>query len=439
MSETMLRVGREVTVRIESLGGHGDGIAVVDGMTLFVPMTVPGDRVVARITAIDKDRVRARAVELLEASDERVEPTCSYFGPCGGCSAQHLSDDLYHRWKRDGLVRLLERNGFDTACVQPMAAGRGAERRRVTWKLRAPRNRAILGYFEAGTHHIVDIDHCPLVVSELEALIEPVKTFIGTYDDPTALREVQATRCEGGVDLLFRLEREPGAMALQDFASFADQQDLARVSWVGIKARTAPEIVVERRPVKIRCGGVLVDLPPGGFAQASDSGHAALERGVMEALGPIARLAGRIADLYSGAGTFTFPMVEAGARVHAVEGDGVALDALGRAANAHNLADAVTMERRDLARWPLTAEELSAFDGIVFDPPRGGAKAQAAEIAQSSVPVVVAVSCNPVTFARDARLLADGGYRLDSVTPVDQFHWSRHLELVAVFRKTAEA
>lgn len=166
----------------------------------------------------------------------------------------------------------------------------------------------------------------------------------------------------------------------QDFASFADQQDLARVSWVGIKARTAPEIVVERRPVKIRCGGVLVDLPPGGFAQASDSGHAALERGVMEALGPIARLAGRIADLYSGAGTFTFPMVEAGARVHAVEGDGVALDALGRAANAHNLADAVTMERRDLARWPLTAEELSAFDGIVFDPPRGGAKAQAAEI-----------------------------------------------------------
>lgn len=132
-------------------------------------------------------------------------------------------------------------------------------------------------------------------------------------------------------------------------------------------------------------------------------------------------------------------MVEAGARVHAVEGDGVALDALGRAANAHNLADAVTMERRDLARWPLTAEELSAFDGIVFDPPRGGAKAQAAEIAQSSVPVVVAVSCNPVTFARDARLLADGGYRLDSVTPVDQFHWSRHLELVAVFRKTAEA
>lgn len=431
----MLRVGREVTVTIESLGGHGDGIANVDGVPLFVPMTAPGDKVAAKVTAVEKDRARARAVELIEAGNERVEPECPYFGPCGGCSAQHFSSDLYARWKREGLTRLLERNGFESGCVQAMVAGKGGERRRVTWKLRAPRGKAILGYFEAGSHHIVDIDHCPLVAPELEALIQPIKAFMRDYPDPTALREVQATRAEGGVDLLFRMDREPGPMALQDLATLAERQDLARISWTGSKAKAAPEIVVERRPVKLRCGAVLVDLTPGGFCQASDSGHAALEQGVMNAIEPVAKAGGRIADLYSGAGTFTFPIAEAGARVHAVEGDGIALGALARAANAYGLADAVTVERRDLARWPLTVDELSAFDAVLFDPPRGGAKAQAGEIAASGVPLVVAVSCNPATFARDARLLADGGYRLDSVTPVDQFHWSRHLELVAVFRR----
>lgn len=431
----MLRAGQEVMVTIESLGGHGDGVGLVEGVTLFVPMTVPGDRVMARIATIDKDRGKARALELVEESADRAEPPCAHFGPCGGCSAQHLSDTLYARWKGDGLTRLLERNGFDPACTRPLVLGKAGERRRVTWKLRAPRGKAILGFFEAGSHHIVDIDQCPVVAPALEALIAPLKAFLRGYPDPTALREVQATRAEGGVDLLFQVDRAPGATALQAFATLAQEQDLARICWTPTKGDGEPEVVLERRPVKLRCGTVLVDLAPGGFAQASDSGHAALEQGVMRALAPVAAGGGRLADLYSGAGTFTFPVAQAGARVHAVEGDAMALNALARAANAHGLADAVAVEQRDLARWPLTAAELSAFDAVLFDPPRGGAKAQAGQIAASTVPLVVAVSCNPATFARDAWLLAEGGYRLREVTPVDQFHWSRHLELVAVFER----
>ena len=423
----------EIEVEIEEIGARGDGIAhLPDGTRVFVPYTVPGDRVVARVAAGDGEGIAARAVAWLAKGEARAEPPCRHFGDCGGCALQHVAPAYYAEWKRALVETSLQRRGFEIAPVAPIVTAAPASRRRADFAAVRRKSDLLLGFNARASHRVVDLAECPVMAPSIAALLGPLRTLLLDLLKPAEKAAVDVALTDSGLDIVLETAIALGAGGREKLAAFAEAQDLARLSRRHPTARSA-ETVVERRPVRMSFGGVAVDLPAGAFLQATQAGEAALTAAVIEAVGP----ARRVADLYAGCGTFTFPLAtRAGiaATVHAVDGIEPAIAALGRAAQRAGLGR-VGAAVRDLARRPLNPDELRRFDAVVFDPPRAGAREQAEALAHSSVRVAVAVSCNPATFARDARILVDGGYGLDWVRPVDQFLWSPHVELVARFER----
>lgn len=421
--------GRQIEVTVEALGAKGDGLATVDGRPLFLPQTLPGERVLARVTGERGGGFKGEVVELLETSAHRADPPCPFFGACGGCALQHMEDGAYAAWKQDQLTVALERKGLVPEVLHPLRRVAPGGRRRITWSARRTVRGALIGYYERESHQLTDIDACLLVTPALHDLLAPLRALLERVLAVQEEARVTALACETGVDLLIDSRH---ALTLDDreaLAAFAEAKDLARLSWTDGREEPTP-LALRRDPV-LSFGGVLVLPPPGGFVQPTAEGEALLTGLVLAAVPDSAETA---ADLFAGCGTFTFPLAER-LQVYAAEGAEDALAALAAAARRSDRAGRVQAEARDLARFPVQADELSGGDVVVFDPPRSGAREQAAEIAASDVPVIVAVSCNPTTFARDARILVDGGYRLTEATPVDQFPWSGHLELVAVFRR----
>jgi 23S rRNA (uracil1939-C5)-methyltransferase len=295
-------------------------------------------------------------------------------------------------------------------------------------------NSAILGFHVKRGTDVVDLTGCSVVDPRILRLLPALRTFLGRLLKVHQRANVTVTLLEGELDVVLEWPGPLGLEAREALAAFASAADVARLSWRP-SAGAFAETVVQRRPVGAVFAGVRVALPPGGFLQATLEGEQALVAavlGTVEATGrTAARPARSIADLFCGAGAFAFPLARAGMRVHAIDADAALLQAMTAARGTYR----ITAEQRDLFAQPLSASELKGFDAVVFDPPRAGARAQAEELARSAVPIIAAVSCNPSTFARDARILVDGGYRLETVTPVDQFLWSPHLELVAIFRR----
>ena len=431
--------GRQLEVAIDSIGGRGDGVARAapesGGRPIFVPGVLPGERVRVRLTGERAGGYKAELLELIALAPERREPPCPHFGPCGGCALQHWADDQYRAWK-GGLVRqALARRGFDLAKddivdADLLSVPPGSRRRAV---LAAERRggRLSLGFHERESHAVVALTTCQLLRPALVALLEPLRRLADTLLAEREAARLVLTETEGGVDLLWS-GPEPDLAGREALAAFAEEQDLARLSWAPSGPGRISEPIVMRRSPVLRFGGVEVTPPAEGFVQPSAEGESAMAKLVGEAL---PNGVGRVADLYAGCGAFTFAMAAGGRSVHAVEGQAVALEALRAAVNRSALAERITTELRDLAQRPLLTDELEGYDAIVFDPPRAGSREQSAMLASSQVPLVVALSCNPNSFARDARILADGGYRLERVTPIDQFPWSGHLELAAVFRR----
>ncbi|MBW7850461.1 MAG: class I SAM-dependent RNA methyltransferase [Rhodospirillales bacterium] len=416
---------RIVDVLIESVGARGDGIARLGEGTVFVGGTAPGDRVRVRLDGRRGEGLAGTLVELLEAGPDRVEPLCRHFGDCGGCALQHLSAARHDAWKSDLLITALARQGLPVDGVRPLASVPAGTRRRATFAFVRAGKGTIVGFNARLSDRIVDVAECPLLDPTLTALLTPLRTVLA--DVGTGLGgDVTVTRTEGGLDVLVQAEARLDIFDRERLAAFADSSDLARLSWRRPGEEAEP--LVCRRPAVVTMGGVAVEPPAGGFLQPSAEGERLLAGLVVEAVGG----APRVADLFAGCGSFTFPLA-ATAAVHAVEGDAAALGAL-RAA-AHRAGLKVTCEARDLARRPLIGPELKAYDAVVFDPPRAGAAPQAQALADAGPPLVVAVSCSPATLARDAAILVAGGYALVAVTPVDQFPWSAHLEAVAVFRR----
>jgi 23S rRNA (uracil1939-C5)-methyltransferase len=415
-----------VELTVESLGAQGDGIAHSRGEPVFLPFTVPGDRVRAEIGARRGPGVEARVIERIVTGPRRAVPACRHFGYCGGCSLQHLAAEDYQAVKLGALNEALRRVGIDPALVEPLRTLPPTRRRVRLGLSRAPGGDApvVVGFRERFRHVLVDLHECLVLEPVLFALIEPLRRIAVELLAPGAEAEAMLTRCDSGIDLLIEHERPPDLAALEVLGRLAADCDLARIVW-----RTGRDdmLVVERRPVRIVFAGVSVPFPPGGFLQASAAAERVLVDEVVGAIGK----QGPVLDLYAGLGTFTFALGRAGA-VHAVEGDAAAVIALTQAA-AH--LPRVTVERRDLNREPLTISELNRHAAAVFDPPRAGALRQTAALADSTLETVVAVSCNPATFARDAARLIAGGFRLERVVPIDQFAWTPHLELVATFRR----
>jgi 23S rRNA (uracil1939-C5)-methyltransferase len=411
---------------VERLGAQGDGIAQYEGEPVFLPFTVPGDHVRVRLGVRRGVGREGRVVETLASGPGRADPPCAHFGRCGGCALQHLDRRSYEAAKLGALHTALEQVGIDPGLVQQLRVV-GPARRRARLRLvrpRDPRLPARVGFRERFRHNLVDLRECQVLEPELLALIEALRRIAGDVMQGGGAAEVTLTRTDSGIDVLLEAAERPGLSALEALAGFAENCDLARIVWLSPGVEI---LVVERRPVRMVFSGFAVAYPPGAFLQASQAAETLLVEEVLAAVGPRRP----VLDLFAGLGTFTFALATAGP-VHAVEGDERAVTAL-----AHAAADrrSITVERRDLARDPLPPEALAGYAAAVFDPPRAGAARQAATIAASALKTVVAVSCNPATFARDAAKLIAGGFRLDRIVPVDQFMWTPHLELAAVFHR----
>ncbi|MCA1366690.1 class I SAM-dependent RNA methyltransferase [Bradyrhizobium sp. BRP14] len=410
-------------VTISRLGAQGDGIAQTEAGPVYAPFTLPGETV-----ALAVNKAQGTLISLKEVSQERVEPPCRHFGPegvngtCGGCSLQHASDALYHTFKRNLVIDALKSKGL-TPDVAPLIVARPGERRRAVFTARRTEKELLLGYNQAQSHHIVAISECPItspgIVSRL-ATIRKIASVMASTAEPFRITVLETAT---GLDLAFEGIKLNDRQRRAAVEAVLSERGIARVSLNG-------EVIVEPVKPMIDFGGVTVSPPPGAFTQATRPAEEAMARLVLDHIGK----AKRVADLFAGIGTFALRLART-ARVHAVEGEDMALKALDFAARNTQGLKPVTVEKRDLFRRPMMAQELKAFDAVVFDPPRAGAEAQCHELARSGVKKIAAVSCNPVTLARDLSILVTAGYRITSVTPIDQFLWSAHVETVATVEK----
>lgn len=408
-----------MTVRllIDSLGAHGDGIARTERGQVFVPFTLPGEVVNA---AVERDRGTLMAV--VEPSLLRVEPPCRHFGTCGGCSLQHMEAEAYRAFKAERVATALkrERIGIDLEPLVPCAPD---SRRRVVLSARKTASGMLLGYHRMQSSEIIDIEECRIALPAIVAALPMLRNLAGLACRTATPFHLTVTSTDNGLDVAFAESGTLPDAGRREAAAFALRERVARLSVDG-------EVLVEARKPAVRFGPAEVTPPPGGFLQAVASAEEAMASLVV---GHLAK-SKRVADLFSGSGAFALRLAQR-SEVHAVEGEAAALAALDRGFRFSTGLKRVTTEKRDLFRRPLTFKDLEAFDGIVFDPPRAGAEDQSRQIARSGVPKVAAVSCNPVTLARDLRILIDGGYELVSVTPVDQFLWSPHVEAVALLER----
>lgn len=404
-------------IEITRLGASGDGVADAAGGPLYVSYALPGERV-----AIEREGTRGNLVRVETASPDRVEPFCPYFGRCGGCAAQHIGPALYESWKRDIAVAALRQAGLNGE-VGRLVDAHGEGRRRITLHVRRGDGGMQAGFMARRRHDLVAIERCPITVPAL-APAPKIAAALGEVLAGTGKPlDVAVTATGTGLDIDLRGSGDPGERRRRVLISTAAAHDPARLSLHG-------EILVERRRPLVRMGDAEVGPPPGGFLQATAAGEAALADRVVEACGG----AKRVADLFAGCGPFTLRLAR-GAEVHAVEMDPAALAALDRAARETSRLRRVTTEARDLFRRPLLAGELAGFDAVVLDPPRAGAEAQMRQLAASTVPLVIMVSCDPGTYARDAATLVGAGYQIGETIPVDQFKWGAPLELVGTFRR----
>jgi 23S rRNA (uracil1939-C5)-methyltransferase len=407
-------------VTIKRLGAKADGIADTSSGPVFVPKVLPGETV-----TIERDGSHARLVGIDVPSPERETPFCPYFDECGGCATQHMQHGFYQAWKHETLVHTLRQARIE-APIEPLIDAHGEGRRRVTLHVRFPDRAMHVGFMAPRSYQIVEIAFCPIAEPALKEQAPAIARAIGEHlKGPRKPLDIQITATQTGFDVDVRgygPMKDPERLRLIDLAA---SLDLSRLSIHG-------DVIVERRPPAIVMGRAAVVPPAGSFLQATKLGEETLAGFVTEAC---AR-AKRVADLFAGAGPFSLRLAEK-ADVHAVEFDKGSMVALDKAARAAPGLRRVTTEARDLFRRPLLTPELNAFDAVVLDPPRAGAEAQAKQLAVSKVPLVVSVSCDAATFARDAAILIGSGYRLERVIPVDQFKHSPHLEVVGLLRRDA--
>jgi 23S rRNA (uracil1939-C5)-methyltransferase len=403
-------------LRIVGIGHRGDGLAEGAHGAIYVPGALPGETVDVEDVAGHPDRRRLLSVET--ASPARIVPFCPHFGVCGGCAVQHWEDAHYRAWKRGLVVEALQQAGLDTP-VGDLIDAHGDGRRRAVFHARSGAKGVLeVGFAAARTHRIVAIDRCPVLAPGLSNAVTVAWALAEALGPTKKPLDIAATATDVGLDVDVRGSGPLDPLLTSALARIAAKHSLARLTRHG-------ELVAQSRPPIMRIGKAIVPLPPAAFLQATAEGEAALARLVLADCAGTAK----VADLFSGIGPFALRLAER-ARVFAADADEAALGALKRAAATPGLKP-IEIERRDLFRRPLRAEELKRFDAVVFDPPRQGAEAQSRELAASRVPLIVAVSCNPATFARDAATLVHAGYRLAEMTPVDQFRYTAHVEIVA--------
>jgi 23S rRNA (uracil1939-C5)-methyltransferase len=404
-------------VLIDHVGHRGDGVSFSSGDPLYVPYTLGGETVEAAAVPGHPDRRKLLAVDT--PSPQRIAPFCPHFGVCGGCAIQHWQPDAYQQWKRNIVVETLRAAKIECE-VAPLADAHGLGRRRATFHARIGTREILkVGFSAAGSHDIIPIDRCPILDPGLKGALEAAWALTEALKPTGKPLDIQATSTINGLDIDIRGSGPLPSARITALSKVAEQHRLARLTRHGelVLMRSAPDIMI---------GTARVTLPPGSFLQATVAGEETLAALVAGRIGK----AKHIADLFCGVGPFALRLASR-ARVAALDSDAIAVAALQKAAASTSGLKPIKAETRDLFRRPLMPQELRDIDAVVFDPPRQGAQAQVKQLAASQVPVVIAVSCNVTTFARDVRMLIDGGYKLDTVVPVDQFRYTPHVELVA--------
>lgn len=407
---------------ITHIGHRGDGVADTPYGPAYVPFALPGEVVTVEPVPGHPDRRHLLHVD--KASHERAAAVCKHFGQCGGCALQHWSLAEYHQWKHDLVVEALGQEGVIAPVDEKVVDAHGEGRRRVVVHARRGTHDVLeVGFTASRTHHIVAIDACPILARGLDGAIKAAWSIADVLKPTQKPLDIQATATDSGLDIDVRGSGALNSATMATLAKLVEQHKLARLTRHG-------ELVAQRAQPMLTIGKSQVPLPPGAFLQATALGEATLARLVGEHIGK----AKRVIDLFAGVGTFTLRLAER-ARITAVDSETGAIKALTRAAQMTSGLKPVDAVTRDLYKRPYLPMELKGFDAAVFDPPRQGAEAQARELANSAIKNVVGVSCNPTTFARDARILIDAGFTLAQVTPVDQFRWSHHVEVVGKFSR----
>lgn len=407
--------GVVMQLTIDRLGHLGDGVGLGPDGPVYAAQTLPGEVVTG-----DVQGDRMLSPRILTPSPARVRPPCVHARTCGGCLMQHAADSFVAGWKQGIVAGALAGQGL-TARFLPMHTSPPQSRRRAVLTGRRTKGGVLLGFHARGSDMLVAVPQCRLLHPDLIATFPALEALVRAGGTRTTELALTVTRSLAGPDVVVAGGRDLTPDLRMDLARLAETHALARLTW-------GDEMVALRAQPMQRFGGVLVTPPAGAFLQATAEGEAALLRAVALAIGP----ARHVADLFAGVGTFALPLAER-AEVLAVEGDAAMTAALEKARRGAATLKRITVQTRDLFRRPLEPDELRGLDAVVIDPPRAGAEAQAERLAAAQVPVIASISCNPVTFARDARLLTRAGYHLDWVQVIDQFRWSAHVELAARF------
>jgi 23S rRNA (uracil1939-C5)-methyltransferase len=406
---------------IDHVGHRGDGVARADGHSVYVPYTLGGE--IVEVEPAHGHAERRHLLGIAQASTERIAPFCRYFGSCGGCAIQHWQIDAYRAWKRRIVTDTLKQSGIECE-VGDLADAHGAGRRRITIHARRGSDGELrIGFAAAGSHAIVAIDHCPILDPALHGAFDASRALADVLKPSNKPLDIQITATDRGLDIDVRGSGPLSAAMISTLSRVAQQHRLARLTRHG-------ELVLMRQPPVVTIGAARLALPPGSFLQATVAGEETLAALVADRC----KGAKHIADLFCGVGPFALRLA-AKSRISAFDSDAGAVTALQRAATSTSGLKPLIVETRDLFRRPLMPQELRDYDAIVFDPPRQGAQTQVTQLAASKIPTVVAVSCNVATFARDAKILIEGGYKIEGVTPVDQFRHTPHVELVARFTR----
>lgn len=399
---------------IERLGHRGDGVAKGP---IYAPLTLPGEEVEGEVIG---DRIAAPRI--LTPSDRRVKAPCAHYKSCGGCSLQHADDAFVAEWKLDLVRSLLASEGLAPE-FRPVETSPAAARRRATFSARRTKKGAMVGFHARASDTLIAVPNCAILHADLQTALPQLELLAALAATRKSEIKLMVTASDAGLDVDVRDAKALDPETQQAVAEIMQTAKIARLSWNG-------ELALQQAEPFQSIGGIRMTPPPGAFLQATKHGETALIRAVTQAVGS----AKHIADLFAGCGTFALPLARE-AEVHAVEGDQAMTDALTSAWRGADQVKKVTTKVRDLFREPLIAADLNRFDAVVIDPPRAGALAQMQQLAQSTVPRIAAVSCNPATFVRDAKILTGAGYSLDWVQVVDQFRWSTHVELAAQFTK----
>ncbi len=409
---------------ISHIGHQGDGLGATDAGAVSVPFTLAGEEVRAEITAL-KDYLQGRLLEVLKPSSARVTPPCPVFGTCGGCRLQHMNDNTYRDWKRDVVNHLLEKNGF-AARAESVFVTPPASRRRVAFTVKKEQAGTQIGFHMRESHALVDIHACPVLKPQLAALIEPLRNILSTVLETGQQLAVHATILNGAIEVVLS-GASFHAEHTQQLISWGAEHGLARL-YVRSDENAECNVLLEQTTLRGHYGEYNVTLPANAFMQASDEAEAAM----LSCIKPHFDKSKNIVDLFCGTGLFALSLYSKTKSMLAIDVDGAAINAL---QSTSQTLRGFTTQRRNLFREPLKAIELKNADAVCLDPPRAGAKEQAAELARSKVQTIAYVSCNPTTFMRDARILAGGGYKLTNIHVFDQFLWSHHIELIALFSR----